>query len=121
MRWGSSGTITAVVLVFVVATGDGVGAVARAAEWARAAQGGIGAPSASDAGGWSLTAAAQARSDSCNPNTDTMSPRVAARHLMAGRYKLGHHPLVRLGLRPTWGEDPSATATGANGSTCSGS
>ena len=25
---------------------------------------------------------------------------------MAGRYKLGNHPLVRLGLTPTWAEDP---------------
>jgi hypothetical protein len=35
-----------------------------------------------------------------------MRAGVAARHLMAGRYKLGDHPLVRLGLRPTWAEDP---------------
>ena len=35
-----------------------------------------------------------------------MSVHAAARHLMAGRYKLGHHPVVTLGLRPTWGEDP---------------
>jgi len=53
-----------------------------------------------------IMAAVRARSDSCNPNTDTMSPHAAARHLMAGRYKLGQHPLVTLGRRPTWAEDP---------------
>jgi len=53
-----------------------------------------------------LVAAVRARSDSCNPNTDTMSPHAAARHLMAGRYKLGQHPLVTLGRRLTWSEDP---------------
>ena len=50
--------------------------------------------------------AVQAPTDSCHPNTDTMSAGEAARNLMAGRYKLGHHPLVSLGQRPSWAEDP---------------
>ena len=91
MRW-ASGTILVVVLALVVAIGDSVGAVACAGEHARAALAGAAARTGAD--------------NTCNANTDKLTPHVAARHLMAGRYKLGHHPLVRLGLWPSWAEDP---------------
>lgn len=86
---GSSRALTALVLALVMTIGVGATGVAHPVMRERP----------TDVGN-------AARSDSCEPNTDTMTPRVAAGHLMAGRYKLGHHPLVSLGLRPTWSEDP---------------
>lgn len=107
MRAGRSvTTIIALVLALAAVSGD-IGA-ARAIGGARrwTAQTVAVPPPPPSWGGRSLTLAARARSDSCNPNTGTMSVHDAALHLMAGRYKLGDHPLVRLGLRPTWAEDP---------------
>jgi hypothetical protein len=95
MRTRRSGsTIIALLIVLVSLGGEvGAGAATRGAPQALAQTSGA-------------RAAAQKPSDSCNPNTDTMSAHDAARHLMAGRYKLGHHPLVTLGRRLSWSEDP---------------
>ena len=95
MRTRRSGsTIIALLLVLVSLGGEvGAGAATRGAPQALTQTSGA-------------RAAAQQPSDSCNPNTDTMSAHDAARHLMAGRYKLGHHPLVTLGRRLSWSEDP---------------
>jgi hypothetical protein len=90
-QWSRT-TVLVVALSLIVATGDMAGATEP--------------PSAQTQGEPAKASAGQLHADSCGPNTDTMSPRTAARHLMAGRYKLGHHPLVKLGLRPTWAEDP---------------
>src|SRR5689334_18298699 len=107
MRARRAGTaIIALVLSLAVVSGD-IGA-ATATDGARP-----GAPPVTVApppiplrGGRPLMTAVQAPTDSCHPNTDTMSAGEAARNLMAGRYKLGHHPLVSLGQRPSWAEDP---------------
>lgn len=103
---GSRTAITALVLGLVVSFGDGRVTMSSDVAPEGRAPIALATPPPLHRGSWAWAPAQRARSDSCNPNTDTMTPHVAARHLMAGRYKLGHHRLVRLGLRLTWAEDP---------------
>lgn len=99
-------TVIALVLSLLVGVGDMAGATAVGEPRPGTGPVDVGPPAVPILGGPPRASAGRLHEDSCGPNTGTMSPRDAARHLMAGRYKLGDHPLVTLGLRLKWSEDP---------------
>jgi hypothetical protein len=102
---GSWTTFVAVALALVIATGDPTGTSAIGGARPAPGASAIASPGDLPVGAVPM-AAVQRPSDSCNPNTGLMSVSVAAKHLMADRYKLGNHPLVKLRHDLTWAEDP---------------